>query len=591
MRKLVVGLMLMVGLAAHAYEYDVSEPKIRPQCKGAEPGVWTLDKDAALAAAKAEDKYTLLLFTGSWWCPYCHTIEDLVLTSKKWKDYVREKGFYLAEQDYSYRYAVPEGQEWKSYYPDATEGWGFKCWYMNPEFLSDNGLTTEDGLKAIQDAYVYQGQMALPDATLYTMKTWDGASEITYGRIAYACIVVIGPDGEELGRVDFPWYSKASVTASEAQEFEIQSIERILNGTCALCSAPTSGTPDVSSAQIYRGWITDAAGGVAGTAEFKTKKVRRNGTTRVSGSMTVNGRKTRFGTVVVDSFDKTIEFRKGGTSAAVHFGRDGFVGTATGDFGTCAISGGRDVFKAKDAASVARRTARPVGYWNVVLKSADPEVSPFAGGYGTLSVGFGANGRATVKGALGDGTKVNVKSQVIIGEDGMSCVPVRADLYGKKGGIGFVLWFKDGKLFSVTDEAKWVAAGRNGSFETAVGVSFTTSPGPGKTDSELDFMLDGFDEDVKIKGMPVVVDPTLDVVEIAGDRWVGSTVTYFRATANAGVLKGSMKFQVVDGKRIRKVKGTFVGVVMGGSGYGTVYVKGVGSWAVKLVACGSCVAG
>ena len=104
-------------------------------------------------------------------------------------------------------------------------------------------------------------------------------------------------------------------------------------------------------------------------------------------------------------------------------------------------------------------------------------------------------------------------------------------------------------------------------------------------------MLDGFDEDVKIKGMPVVVDPTLDVVEIAGDRWVGSTVTYFRATANAGVLKGSMKFQVVDGKRIRKVKGTFVGVVMGGSGYGTVYVKGVGSWAVKLVACGSCVAG
>ena len=109
MKKLAVGLMLAAGLAAHAYEYDVSEPKIKPQCTGAAPGVWTLDKDAAFDAAKAEGKYTLVLFTGSWWCPYCHTIEDLVLTSKKWKDYVKEKGFYLVEQDYSYRYAVPAG--------------------------------------------------------------------------------------------------------------------------------------------------------------------------------------------------------------------------------------------------------------------------------------------------------------------------------------------------------------------------------------------------------------------------------------------------------------------------------------------------
>ena len=455
MKKIAFCLMLAVGFSAQAYEYNVSEPSIKPQCKGAEQGVWTLDWNAAIEKAKSEGRYTLVLFTGSWWCPYCHTIEDLVLTTDLWKEYVRENGFYLAELDYSYRYAVPAGQEWKSYYPDATEGWGFKCWYMNPEYLAANGLTAEEGLKAIQDEYVYQVEMALPDATMFTMKTWDGASEITYGRIAYACIVVIGPDGNEVGRVDFPWHSKNSVTASEAQEFEIQSIEQIINGDCTLCGEIASGTPDTSVAQTYNGWLTDAADGVVGTAEFKVGKASRGGVSKVTGYVTVNGRKTRFKAASVTSFAEPVELAAGTASAVLRFGASSFEGTVKGDFGTCAVSGGRDLFKARDAESVARRVQTPVGSWSLVVKSSDSTVSPFARGYGTLNVTVKQNGRATVKGTLGDGTKVSVQTKALVGDDGMCCVPVRADLYSRKGGLGFVMWFKNKRLFSVIGKSSF----------------------------------------------------------------------------------------------------------------------------------------
>ena len=117
MRMTLFFLLLIAGIATQAFEYDVREPTIKPQFSGAESGVWTLDWKTALVKAQSEGKYTLVLFTGSWWCPYCHTIEDLVLTSDAWRKYVQEKGFYLAELDYPYRYAVPEDQEWKSYYP------------------------------------------------------------------------------------------------------------------------------------------------------------------------------------------------------------------------------------------------------------------------------------------------------------------------------------------------------------------------------------------------------------------------------------------------------------------------------------------
>ena len=583
---------ILVASASWGYEYDVHQPAIKPQFKGAEQGVWTLDKDAAFEAAKAEGKCTLLLFTGSWWCPYCHTIEDMVLTSKKWKDYVKEKGFYLVEQDYSYRYAVPKGQEWKSYYPDATEGWGFKCWYMNPEFLAENGLSVEDGLKAIQEAYVYQGQMALPDATLYTMKTWDGASEITYGRIAYACIVVIGPDGKEIGRVDFPWYSSAAITASEAQEFEIQSIEQILAGACEICDDPAAGVPPTDRAQEYNGWLTDGSGAIAGLVKLKTSRRSGSGTVKVTGSVTCAGKTVSLKQAFAHDLDNPVALSGKGVSVNVKFGELGLSGDVeVAGVGYAIGGGGRNVFKAKDAAAAARRGAAPSGVWNVVLKPADAVApSPFARGYGALSVQLKNNGAGSVTGVLGDGTKVNAKTQAIVGDDGVSCLPVYASLYGKKGGFGFVLWFKNGHLLTSSAVSPWTAAGRK-PFVANYTLGFTMSPGMGEPLAEMDLIVEDIDETTTLRTLPLAWSPSDDIVEVKGSKWNGTKLSGFTAkcTARTGQLKGTLAFPTLrPNGAVRKVKGTFTGVVMGGSGYGTVVVTGEGSWAVKIAVCGSC---
>ena len=592
MRMTLFFLLLIAGIAAQAFEYDVRKPAIKPQFIGAESGIWTLDWETALTKAQSEGKYTLVLFTGSWWCPYCHMIEDLVLTSDAWRKYVQEKGFYLAELDYPYRYAVPEDQEWKSYYPAASEGWGFKCWLMNPNYLAENGITAKDGLQNIEKEYRYQGEMSLPGAEQYTMKTWDTAGEITYGRIAYACIVVIGPAGAELGRVDFPWNRKTQVTASEAQEFEIQSIEKILNGKCELCTVPANGVPDTTAASQYNGWIADESGGTVGTINFKIARQKAgNGKVRVSGSVIMGGHKTSFTSVAIDSFDAPVVFTHGGMTASIKFGKENLVGTITvDDSATYTISGGKNVFKSKDAGAKALAAKSPKGTWNLVLKSVDSTVSPFAGGYGTLGVTMKANGDVLVKGTLGDGTKVSTRAQVIAGENGLYCVPIRADMYKKCGGIGFVLWFKDGRLFSIADESEWVAASRNGSFSTAIKVMHTLSSGYGELPDEVDLILGGINGETTINGNKIIGDPTFDIVMISGTKWTGSEITHFTAkhSAKTGEMNGSLTFLTGDPNRPRKVRAQFYGTTMGGSGYGTLVIKNVGSWPVGLTPCGSC---
>ena len=52
MKRLLFFLLLIAGIAAQAFEYDVREPAIKPQFIGAESGIWTLDWETALAKAQ-----------------------------------------------------------------------------------------------------------------------------------------------------------------------------------------------------------------------------------------------------------------------------------------------------------------------------------------------------------------------------------------------------------------------------------------------------------------------------------------------------------------------------------------------------------
>ena len=58
-----------VAVCATAFEYNVTRPAICPRWSGATAGEWTMDREAAFAKAKAAGAYTIVMFTGSWWCP------------------------------------------------------------------------------------------------------------------------------------------------------------------------------------------------------------------------------------------------------------------------------------------------------------------------------------------------------------------------------------------------------------------------------------------------------------------------------------------------------------------------------------------
>ncbi|MBQ4199629.1 MAG: thioredoxin family protein [Kiritimatiellae bacterium] len=596
-RALSLAVGVFAVLAASGFEYNVRQPSdyLKPTWHAADtaPGVWTLNVDDALARAKAAGKCTILMVTASWWCPYCETFEDTVLSSREWKDYVEQNGFYLAMLDFPYRNAVPADQEWKSWRPDLGKGWGFKCWLMNPAYLAEIGLTQEEGLDAIMDLYRRQGELALETADQITIKDWRQTGEFTYGKVGYLTLIVVGPDGNELGRLSFPWYKTDSVTVSEAREFVFQSIEQILAGTCEICDDSMAGVPPTDVAQEYDGWLADAAGTVAGLAKFKISRRRTSGAVRVSGKVTVDGKTTTLKPVTAFDLNTAVALETKGVVAHVAFGEIGMSGDVSVNGVRYTIGGGgRNVFKAKDAAAASRRAYFPTGIWSVVLKPSDAVApSPYARGYGSLTVQLRNTGIGVVSGYLGDGTRVNVKMQAIVGDKGVSCLPVYASLYGKRGGFGFLLWFKNGRLLATTAVSPWRAAGRYASFVAHYTPVFTMSQGMGTPMDEMDLTIEDFDDNAIIRALPLAWSPAADIVEIKGTKWQGTQQSYFSAkcTTRTGTLKGTMKFSTLrNNGSIKKVRGTFTGVVMGGSGYGTVMVSGEGTWAVKIAVCGSC---
>lgn len=586
-----------LSLAASAFDYNVRQPGdvLRPKWFAADtqPGVWTLNVTNALEQAQANGKCTILLTTGSWWCPYCETLEETVLDSDAWKKYLADEGHYLALLDFPYRNDVPADQVENSWHPELGKGWGFKCWLMYDRYLAEIGLTKDEGLQAIMGLYEMQKELALDSATQITISNWNHTAEFTYGKVGYPTMIVIGPDGKEKGRTGFPWYRASDVTPSEAQEYVIQAIDQIVNGECRLCEDPLAGTPPTDAAQTYTGWISSGDGkGIEGLVSFKTTKKNSKGLIKVSGSVTVAGKKTTFSSTSVMRLDAPVSLSKKNAEASVQFGEVGMAGSVllNGTHYTI-VGGGRDVFSAKDLSAEERAAGVIKGIWNVVLKSADKAApSDFSSGYGSLSVELKAKGKATVKGTLGDGTKVSVSGQVIYGENGMACLPVLASLYSKKGSVGFVMWFRNGKLHSINDVAPWVAGGKN-PFTATVQPMFTMSSGYGTVEEELEFTLVGFDADGTIGGYPLAEDPTYDDVEVRKTKWKGTETTAFSATCNkkTGALNGSMYFYgTKPNGKIAKFKGNFYGVVVGGSGYGTVVVKDEGSWAVKIAVCGGC---
>ena len=606
MKKTLLAAMCVCTMSTVIAAYDVRQPSdyLRPTYSAADtaPGVWSLNVDDVLAKAKAAGKYTILLNTASWWCPFCETLEEMVLNSSVWKGYVAEKGYYLAMLDFPYRGHVKDEEISKSWHPELGDGWGFKCWLMCPEYLAAEGLTEAQGLDAIMAEYERQKLLALPTATEVKIQRWDTKETFTYGKLGYPTILVFNPEGAEVGRMSFPWYSKDSITALEAQEYVLQGIERIISGDCVLCEDPTSGLPDVSRAQIYRGWITDEKGAMAGTLTVKTGKFKSaSKSIRVSVSVVVNGKQISFPFVDAavngclpcgDGIGiSNFSAAKSGLTATLGLGERGITGSISGGGISYNVTGALDIFAVRSETAKKLAAAMPVGVWGLIVENTSKgEIPATAKGYGTLSLKMVKSGKVSITGCLGDGTKVSTSSQAIIGENGLVCVPVYVNVKPKRVGLGFVVWFKDGKLLSVEQISNWTCA-KEGGFDLPVKISYTMSPGIGNVWPEMDLSITGFKGTALGGGLSLDEDPLIDVVKVARGRWKGTDITGFSATCNlnTGALSGKMVFRVnKDNGRKKNISCNFCGIVMGGSGYGTVILKGAGAWPVKIAVCGSC---
>ena len=594
MKKVLFALAVAVGLpgtGVYAFEYNVTRPAICPRWSGAEAGEWTMDRESAFAKAKADLAYTIVMFTGSWWCPICQTCETKVLTSQAWADYVAKMGCYLVVCDYPYRFPVPEGQEWKGTSP-LGDGWGFQCWLYDADYLALNGLTAEQGLDAIQKMYDYQDALALPDSTVDVIGRLGGGT-MDLHKIAYPSMILFRSDGSEVGRVTFPraWYQASAVSDEEAIDFMIGGLEALRSEDGGgLFENPTEGGLLGTAATQYRGWIADGdTGNVAGTVVLKAAKAnKRTGRSKLTATITMrNGAKVKLtGEAETPSTNKVFMLTKAGATAtaSVKLGADGLVGYYKDSNGkSYSIQGGRNVFSAGDEVAKARAATLPKGFWPIVLATEDNGGSAFADGYTGLSATFGNKGKVKVTGTLGNGNKVNVSAQAVMGENGKAYVPV----VEKKGAYSFMLEFANGRLSAVTGFSAWNDTGFTATWSS--NVVFSAVSGAGAVPSPMYLSIRGFDPAAGIGGKPVAVSPVDDQITVARYKWTGTKgVTDLKVTFKPkdGTFKGTFNVYVTDGGKTKKLKANVSGVVVDGVPYGTAVIRNVGSWAVKFV--GSC---
>ena len=593
MKQALVAVMVCVAMAASAYEYNVRMPSAAacPRWKGAKAGEWTMDYEAARTQAAAEGKGLLLLTTGSWWCPHCEAFEEKVLLDHavQWRNYIQEKGYYLVMLDYPYRGHVDDAQLWKSAHPEYGDGWGFKCWLYDDDYLAENGLTQEDGLNAIMDLYRLQQSLALDSASPVSIKTWDGSEDFTYGKVGYPTLILFLPDGTEAGRFSPGATYRESDDAYNYVVEKIDSIEReALDQECGLCSDPDEWGLPGTKAETYCGWLSGVFGdGITGTFEAKVGRKNKNRDIKITVTATIAGKKRKLSGLghdcCIDSV--TLEDVDGEALMELMFDENGVRGVYLGIDGVFAVTGARDVFKARDAEAKARRSLLTPGFWTFAMCVTDAP-SDMARGYGAFSVNVAKSGKATVRGVLPDGRAVSTSGKVIIGDSDVYCLPISID--GKKGGLGCCLWFKNGWLFNVTDIRAWNTVGKNGFVADWRAICSSVS---GLGDLGGDFELVLPEEPETIGGYPLVVDPNGDEITVSKNRLTGTEVSKFSATIDAktGIISGKMSF-FVEGRRGAVLKKSLkvTGAVVAGTAYCSAVHSGDCSIAVKVSACDAC---
>ena len=568
-----------------SYPYAFGPSALVPKWSEANVGEWTFNYEQALANAKAEGRYTLLLFAGLWWCPHCQSLENNVLATDAFKEYVNKEGYYLAALDFPYR--------------DGHSMW---TWLWDPAYREANGIgdwtpqqIAEEYIKRFeyQELMHTQGAATTTNNNVLVQISADGTTTnlavyadnptTVYRRVGYPTIIVIDPIGREVGRFSY----NMKIDPAEGLDYVLGNIETIkASGRNALFQNPDAGGIEGASAQTYDAVLTDIDGVPAGIATFRTaKKSARAGTIKVTASVqTAGGRKISLKGTAGGAEGEYITLSKTGSSdsAQVTIGAEGVSGVYTDGENSYLVQGARNPFKARDAVATARAAGFQKGVWTYALGSADNSGDQLAAGYSSFSAVAGAKGKVKISGTLADGSSVAISSQAIIGEGGVALVPV----IGKKGAFSMMLELKDGKLSAVTGVSGWKTAKRSGKWRQD---AVFAEAGVGSVPETMYLQIGNFNYDAGINGNSIAVSPNDDAIQVKDRKWTGTKgVTDLKVTFSPkdGKFKGSFCVYVSKNGRTGKMRVAVSGVVIGGVPHGTAVIKNVVSWPVKFA--GSC---
>ena len=364
---------------------------------------------------------------------------------------------------------------------------------------------------------------------------------------------------------------------------------------------------DADAAATFDGFIVKD-GEVKGLIQVKAAKAnKRTGIAKLSASVTLIGKSGKLSYKGV--FGKpgaTDDFTPGVASLtcsgqpgmSLRLGRNAL----WGEMGAYDIEGSRNVF-AKSGDPKASALSKWQGAYTLALETVDASGSgsALAWGYSGLTVSVGAKGKVKVQGTMVDGAKVNVTSQLLVGDE-RCCIPVVVPMYSKKGGFGFNLWMQDDGTIEVCELSAWDATASKTPFTAWFGESVPVARAATSLPSAMSFMLTG---EPDIDGILYDFLPW-EVQFTGGGRWAvpaagsikydkeedeyydakestnpaGLKLTY---VSKLGTFKGSFKMYAVDSAgRLKKLTANVSGAMVGNVGYGMATVKGVGSWPIMI---------
>ena len=355
------------------------------------------------------------------------------------------------------------------------------------------------------------------------------------------------------------------------------------------------------SAATFDGYVLDGEK-VCGIVQVKVGKANKNTkTSKVAASLTLLGEtKKRSYKGAMSKFGIAELTCAGKGNLSLCLGTNAMWGEVDG----LTVSGARNVF-AKAGDPLAAALARWQGTYTLVLETVDAEGAGAANawGYSGLSLTVGSKGKVKIQGTMVDGAKVNVSSQLLVGEK-RCCIPVVVPLYSKKGGFGFNLWLQDDGTLEVGELSEWNAMASKTPFTAWFGENIPAARAGAALPSSLSFMFLGEPE---IDDAEVLYDfLPWEVVVTTGSRWTlpaAGSIKYDREAedyvdtkessnpaglklkyvSKTGAFKGSFKMYAEDASgRLKKYTVNVSGVMVNGIGYGTATAKGVGSWPVGL---------